>query len=170
MLNIQALKSWGLAASIVASHGQRHLSDAVLTAMATKAIEMPAGSGDDGVKVMMAYEVSLAWHEGGNHDGQPPRLGPRADNDGGSSFCWGQVFLPHGARTWDGWTGRDLVEDPMKCAHAVVRIIRYSVERGPTDCPLCLYARGRVTDEARRLSERRVALARRLLRDVPWSD
>lgn len=136
--------------------------------MATAALDRPISDTDDGVKTMMGYEVALAWMEGGNHDGQPPRLGPHADNDGGNSYCWAQIYLPNGAKTWDGWTGKDLVEDPVKCAKAAALIIKYSVSHGPVDCPLCLYARGRVTEEARRLSKHRTDLANRLLHEVLW--
>lgn len=169
-ITITSLKAWGLAASILASHGQRHLSDAVLTGMATAAIERPLVNNDDGTRTMMAYEVALAWHEGSNSDGQP-----HGSNDGGNSFCWAQINLPNNQHTWDGWSGKDLVEDPLKCAKAAALIIKYSASHGPVDCPLCMYARGPrglpgqpAHVDAARLSATRVELAKRLLREVPW--
>ncbi|HEY1958607.1 MAG TPA: hypothetical protein VGH28_23475 [Polyangiaceae bacterium] len=158
MLTRAALIAWGLAASTLASGGARKLSSRVLEGMADAALAAPVVDGDDGARVTMAYEVAIAWLEGGN----------RADalGDGGASFCWGQVYLPGGARTREGFTGPELAADPHKCAAVVVRIVRASIAHGPADCPLCLYARGRVTSEARRLSAHRAALARRLLATV----
>lgn len=180
MISLTTLKAWGLAASLVASNNQSHLSDAVLTAMGTAAQETPIGSGDDGIKTMMGHEVAIAWHEGHNQDGQPHGYA-----DGGRSFCWGQIYLVGNTRisltddswayTSDGWSGKDLVEDPMKCARVTARLIRDSVRRGPVDCPLCLYSRGPrglpgqpAHSEAAMLSSHRVGLARRLLREIPW--
>lgn len=172
MISLGALKAWGLAASIAASHHTKHLSDRVLEGMGQAALDNPITATDDGVRTTMAYEVALAWFEGHNEDGQP-----HGSNDGGNSFCWAQINLPHGARTHEGWTGHDLVNDPLKCATVAVRIIKQSATdtRAPIDCPLCIYARGyrwvgdpKVLAEARSLSAHRAALARRLLREVPW--
>lgn len=174
MVTIASLKAWGLAASLLASNHHARLSDAVLTGMARAAIARPITASDEGIRVMMGYEVALAWFEGHNQDGQP-----HGSNDGGDSFCWAQINLPHGARTFDGWTGRDLVQDPDKCAMAAALIIRSSVSdrRAPADCPLCIYARGfrwvgndAILREARGLSKHRADLARRLLREVPWRE
>jgi hypothetical protein len=154
-----ALVAWGLSASLVASHGARKLSSRVLGAMADAALANPVVDGDDGPRITMGYEVAIAWFEAGN-DGA-------AVGDGGSSYCWGQIYLPNGARTREGWTGPALVSDPRKCATVVVRIVRDSIVRGPADCALCLYARGRVTPIARHLSDHRVELVRKLLRLVP---
>ena len=159
MLTKMALVAWGLAASLVASNGVRKLSSTVLGAMADAAIATPVIDGEDGPRVTMAYEVAIAWFEGAN-DGE-------AIGDGHASFCWGQIYLPNGARTREGWSGHELVDDPSKCASVVVRIVRTSIEGGPRDCELCLYARGRVTNEARRISKHRVDLVRRLLTTVP---
>jgi hypothetical protein len=159
MVTKMALVAWGLSASLVASHGARKLSSSVLDAMADAALENPVVVGDDGPRVTMGYEVAIAWLEGAN-DGA-------ALGDGRSSYCWGQIHLPHGARTREGWSGRELLSDPHKCATVVVRIVRSSIVRGPADCALCLYARGRVTPEARRMSKHRVDLVHELLRLVP---
>lgn len=161
MITKAQLVAFGLAASSLASGGRSHLSSRVLSAMADEALAAPLALGDDGVRLTMAVEVSLAWFEGSN------QANPRGSNDGGASHCWGQIYLPGGARTKEGWTGAELRADPGKCAAVVVRIVKESVEKGPVDCPLCLYARGRVTPEARRLSKMRWELARKIAREVP---
>ena len=159
MIARMALIAWGLAASVVASDGQRNLSSSVLGAMADAALANPITDSDDGVRATMAYEVALAWLEGSND--------AKAIGDGRNSFCWGQIYLPNHARTREGWLGAELVAEPVKCATVVVRLVKASITAGPIDCPLCLYARGRVTDEARRLSHHRGGLAEKLLRLVP---
>ena len=167
MISKTSLVAWILAASVAASHGARRLSQVVAEAMADEALAHPVVDGDDGARVTAAYEVSIAWHEAANL--QDPRGSGIGSSDHGQSWCWGQVYLPGGGRTAEGWTGPQLAADPRKCAAVVVRIVRASVEHGPADCELCLYARGKVTAEARRLSATRVALARRLLREVLWN-
>ncbi len=162
MMTKMALVAWGLTASLVASNGARKLSSTVLGAMADAALANPVVDGEDGVRVTMGYEVALAWFEGANNGA--------AIGDGHSSFCWGQIYLPSGARTREGWSGHDLVSDPLKCATVVVRVVRTSIQMGPKDCELCLYARGRVTTEARRMSKNRVDLVRKLLTTVPPPD
>ncbi|HEY1957311.1 MAG TPA: hypothetical protein VGH28_16945 [Polyangiaceae bacterium] len=154
-----ALVAWGLTASLVASNGARKLSSTVLSAMADAALANPVVEGDEGPLVTMGYEVALAWLEGSNNVG--------AIGDGHNSYCWGQIYLPNGAHTREGYSGPELVSDPLKCANVVVRIVHTSMEMGPKDCELCLYARGRVTAEARRISKHRVDLAKRLLSTVP---
>lgn len=161
MMTKMALVAWGLTASVVASNGARKLSSTVLSAMADAALAnpVPVADGEDGPLTTMAYEVALAWLEGANNGG--------AIGDGHNSYCWGQIYLPNGARTREGWSGPELVSDPLKCANVVVRIVHTSIAMGPKDCELCLYARGRVTPEARRISGHRVDLARKLLSTVP---
>lgn len=171
-LSVPVLSHWAVAASLVASAHTVRIREPVADAMASAALANPVTDSDDGVKTMLAYEVSLAWYEGHNE------LSPHGSNDGGSSFCWAQVNLPHGARTLEGWSGSELKADPVKCATVAVRIIKSSVTapRAPSDCPLCVYARGyrwlgsdSVMREARRLSSNRVSLARKLLRDVAFT-
>ena len=158
MITKAALIAWGLTASLVASGGARKLSSSILAAMADAALENPVASGEDGPRVTMGYQVAIAWFESAN--------GTMVIGDGHASYCWGQVYLPNGARTREGYTGDELVRDPAKCAKVVVRLVKTSIQAGPPDCTLCFYARGRVTDEARRISGHRLDLIRRLL-DVP---
>jgi len=119
---------------------------------------------------MMSIEVSLAWHESANM--QDPRGSGIGNSDHGQSWCWGQIYLPGGGRTREGWTGPELAREPIKCARAVVRIVKASLSASPTcnECGLVVYARGRDTEEGRRLSVSRMSLAHRLMREVPWAE
>lgn len=158
MISKVALIAWGLTASLVASDGARKLSSTILSAMADAALDNPVVSGDDGPRVTMGYEIAIAWFESAHNT--------LVIGDGHSSYCWGQIYLPNGARTREGFSGDELVRDPAKCAKVVVRIVKTSIQAGPADCPMCFYARGRVSDEARRLSRHRTDMLRRLL-EVP---
>jgi hypothetical protein len=160
MFTKAALIAWGLSASLVASQNQRSLSQRVLEGMADAALSNPVVDGDEGPLVTMGYEVAIAWFESG-HRGN-------AIGDGHASFCWGQIYLPNGARTREGFTGDDLVNEPSKCARVVVRLVKASMANGPSDCELCFYARGRVSDEARRISAHRTDLVHKLLTTVPF--
>jgi hypothetical protein len=158
MISKVALIAWGLTASLVASDGARKLSSTILSAMADAAFDNPVVSGDDGPRVTMGYEIAIAWFESAHNT--------LVIGDGHASYCWGQIYLPNGARTREGFSGDELVRDPAKCAKVVVRIVKTSIQAGPADCPMCFYARGRVSDEARRLSRHRTDMLRRLL-EVP---
>ena len=163
MIARAALIAWALAASLAASHGTKSLERRVAEGMVDAAVANPLTPTERGIRTTLAIEVSLAWLEGGN------RLDALGDH--GGSFCWAQINLPGGSKTLEGWTGRELLVDANKCATVAVRLIRQSVTAGPADCELCVYARGgqwRVVErQARALSDHRVGLARRLLRDVP---
>lgn len=152
------LSQWIMAASAVASSGQRHLSQRVADAMATAA---------DGDYAMAAIEVSLAWFEGANL--QDPRGSGIGNSDHGQSWCWGQVYLPGNGRTVEGWTGPQLAEDPLKCARVVVRLVKQSMLASPAcdGCGLTVYAKGHDTPIGRQQSQARMALARRILTEVP---
>ncbi len=161
MMTKLALVAWGLTASFVASNGARKLSSTVLAAMADAALENPVAQGDDGPRLTMGYEVAIAWFESANISS--------AIGDGHASYCWGQIYLPNGAHTREGYSGDELLSDPVKCARVVVRLVKTSIQLGPSDCELCFYARGRDTAEARRISKHRTDLVRRLL-DIPMPD
>lgn len=93
-----------------------------------------------------------------------------AIGDGGNSHCAGQVYLPNGAKTREGWSGADLREDATKCLAVVSRMLRASItacRTYPSETRLSVYARGRCDSaEGQRLSRDRMALAARLVRDV----
>ncbi len=160
MLTRSALLAWTLAASSLASHGAHPVSPDLASALVDAALANPLVATDAGIRTTLALEVALVWLEGHND------LNPKGYNDGGASACAFQVYLVHGARTAEGWTADELRHDARKCATVGVRLIKASVERGPRDCELCLYARGRDTAEARRLSAHRVGLAKRLIHEV----
>ena len=89
-----------------------------------------------------------------------------------TSFCGLQVHLvdakgnPEGVRTAEGWSGRDLVEDPEKCATVGYRMLRESARACPA-APLAVFARGNCDSaEGRRISADRMALAKRLVAEV----
>lgn len=175
MISLASLKSWGLAASLLASNQHAKLKDTVVEGMAQAALANPIVATDDGIRAMMSYEVSIAWFETGGS----LELNPHGPNDGGTSHCWAQINLPNHSKTAEGWTGEELRADPLKCATVAVRIIKASVSNraAPADCPLCIYARGfrwahdeKVLAEAQELSKHRTDLARRLLREVPWRE
>lgn len=163
MITKAILIAWGLAASNLASGGVRHLSSSALEGMADAAIANPITDSDESILLTMGYEISIAWLEGSNRTD--------AIGDGGSSFCWGQVYLPGGAHTREGWSGPELAHDPKKCATVVVRLLKQSIVASPEDCPLCVYARGGAWrhDErrARNLSKHRADLAKKLVIEVP---
>lgn len=157
---VAALLRFVLAGALLLSSGARALPEPFARAIAEHSVAEPIGNA----RVTAAYLVALTWAEGAND--------PRAKGDGGHSFCALQIYLPNGARTAEGWSGQELLDDPDKCVRAALRILRYSVTRGPESCPLCLYARGPrgLTDrheEAQRLNDYRVGLARRVLTAFP---
>lgn len=158
------LSAWIVRASLHASGGARRVTQPVADAMADAAIENPIIRESHSIYAIAAIEVALAWFETG---GQLVN-DPTGSNDHGASACWAQIYLPHGARTVEGWTAGDLRADPKKCATAAVRLIKASLASSPScnACGLTVYARGRDTEEGRRLSRSRLALAEKLLREV----
>lgn len=90
----------------------------------------------------------------------------RAVGDHGGSFCWAQIHLPRGAKTAEGWSGADLVEDPSKCATVALRTLRASFARCarlPMERRLAAYARGFCESESgQRISRDRDFVRRRM--------
>jgi hypothetical protein len=166
-MTLTSLAAWIIAASSFASGNVRHLSQPVADAMAEAAMATRLVDADDRpILALAAVEVALAWYETGGQ----LALDPAGPNDGGASHCWAQIYLPHGARTAEGWTGQELRRDPRKCATVAVRLIRASFLASPA-CDLCgltVYARGRDTPEGRALSATRVGMAKRLVAAVPY--
>lgn len=157
---VAAILRFVLSASLLLSGGTRSLPESFARAIANNAAAEPIVDE----RVTAAYLVALTWAEGANN--------PRAIGDGGHSYCALQIYLPNGARTAEGWTGQELLDDADKCVRAGLHILRYSILHGPESCPLCLYARGPrgLTDrraEAQRLNDYRAGLARRVLATFP---
>lgn len=94
----------------------------------------------------------------------------RAVGDHGGSFCWAQIHLPRGARTAEGWSGPELVEDPSKCATVALRTLRASFSRCarlPVEQRLAAYARGFCESESgQRISRDRDFVRRRMFQAV----
>lgn len=85
-----------------------------------------------------------------------------------------QINLPNGARTEEGWTGEDLVEDPVKCVTVGFRMLRNSMRMCPSH-PVAFYAEGvdkRACSSARaqRISNDRMFIAQKLVKEVQWPE
>lgn len=172
----QALTAWILAAMTLAWTLTSKLvgptpSD-IAAAIATASIEKPLFSGGDGARQGAALMVAISRFESGNRQvpgdchGLKPgdaRCGKLDAEHAPTSFCFMQVHLPNGAKTAEGWTGAELLADPLKCARAAREIIRRSIKASPADVPLLQYA------GTRRLAGQRFDLAKRLFREVPFA-
>lgn len=165
-------------ASLVASGGLKPVPLAYAGALADEATASPIFVGPDGAERTAALALALSWMEGGNN---PAAIGdckiPYPENDGKwhpcttdripQSFCALQVHLPGGSHTAEGWSSADLLTDPVKCVRAGLRIAKVSIVADPTgSCPLCMYAGGAVNTVTRRLSDNRMQLAKKLLKEI----
>ena len=110
-----------------------------------------------------AFYVALLFRESS--------LRNNAIGDHGDSHCAGQIYLPGGAKTREGWSGADLRADVDKCLFVVARKVRESFAACaslPAEERMALYARGScASDEGRRLSRDRSRLAKRIAAGVP---
>lgn len=92
-----------------------------------------------------------------------------------TSFCPAQINLPYGAKTLEGWTGEDLVEDPEKCVAVEYRMLKQSVRMCPKH-PVAYYAEGNdpvktcASTRAQRISNDRMFLAGRLVKEVKFPE
>lgn len=160
---MSVLFTWVLAASSLLSPGRQH--DELASAIANRVeAEPPLFRGDEDRHRTAALLVAIAFRE------SSLRAAAVGDHVGGkpTSFCAFQVNLPWGAKTADGWTGSDLLEDPEKCVAAAMRMLRVSVRVCPSS-PIAWYAAGPAGCEsprAQRISRDRMAIAQRLLKDV----
>ena len=163
---MSTLFAWVVAASTLLAPARQHdVRDPLAEAIASRAeAEAPLFKGDDDRRRTTALLVAIAFRESslradavGDHVAGKP-----------TSFCAFQLHLPWGAKTAEGWTGADLVEDPEKCVTAAMRLLRESMQACPS-APLAWYAAGPSGCEsarAQRISRDRVSLAQRLVRDV----
>lgn len=143
----------------------------IAEAIATACSEKPLFAGADGWRQSAALEAALSRYESGNRqvpgDCKGLRPGdPQCGKDPAhppQSFCFLQVFLPNGQRTAEGWTGEELLRDPLKCARAGREIIRRSIVAGPPGEPLKVYA------GSSRLGATRFNLAKQLYQLVPFT-
>lgn len=80
-----------------------------------------------------------------------------AVGDHQSSFCAFQIHLPRGARTRDGFSGPDILEDVHACAREALRQLRASLhvcKALPENERMALYARGSCASERGRTLSR----------------
>ncbi|MDB5220127.1 MAG: hypothetical protein JWO86_8054 [Myxococcaceae bacterium] len=164
---MSVLFTWVVAASSLLAPARQH--DELATAIANQVEAAdPLFKGDEDRHRTAALLVAIAFRESslraavvGDHVGGKP-----------TSFCAFQIHLPWGAKTADGWTGADLLEDPEKCVAAALRMLRISIRVCPSS-PIAWYAAGPAGCEsprAQRISRDRMAIAQRLLRDVHLTD
>ncbi len=164
---MSVLFAWVVAASTLLAPARQH--DELATAIANRVeADAPLFKGDDDRHRTAALLVAIAFRE------SSLRAAAVGDHVGGkpTSFCAFQVHLPWGAKTPDGWTGGDLVEDPDKCVATAMRMLRESMRACPS-FPVAFYAAGPAgcaSARAQRISRDRMAVAQRLLRDVRLPD
>jgi hypothetical protein len=141
----------------------------IAAAIATASVEKPLFANEIGPRETASLMTGTARYESGFRQvkgdckGLPPG-DPRCGKDGTTptSFCFMQVHLPDGAKTAEGWTGEDLMTDPLKCARAAREIMRLSIKVSPAGEPLNSYA----GDPKK--GDTRFQLAKKLLKLVPW--
>jgi hypothetical protein len=146
-------------------------SQTIAQAIETAATESPVFKGEDGWKLTAATMIGVSYHESGFRQlhgdckGLPPG-DPRCGKEGTTptSFCFMQVHLPDGARTKEGWTGEDLMTDPLKCARAGRNALLASIKESPVDEPLLRYAGGDT-----RMARTRWQAAKRLVHQLPYA-
>lgn len=176
---MQALTAWILLAMALAwsltSKIPGPVPPDIAKALAEASIERPLFAGASGDRQSAATMEGIARYESGNRQvygdckDKPPgwpgcgkdagaRLG---EPNGPTSFCFMQIHLPNGAKTAEGWTGEDLMKDPLKCARAAREIIRRSILASPAGEPLLQYA------GTAREAKRRWDLAQKLFKLVP---
>ena len=158
------LLAWLLAAASTLAPGRSH--DRLAEAIADRVeAEAPLFKGDDAKTKTASFLLAIAFREsslradavGDFRNGRP------------TSFCAFQVHTWDG-KTSEGWTGPDLAEDPQKCVTVAMRMLRQSMRMCP-EHPLAFYAegpRGCTSTRGQRLSRDRMAIAARLVRDVPF--
>ncbi len=160
---MSVLFTWVVAASSLLAPARQH--DELARAIANRVeAEAPLFKDDEDRHRTAALLVAIAFRE------SSLRAAAVGDHVGGkpTSFCAFQVHLPWGAKTADGWTGSDLLDDPEKCVAAAMRMLRVSIRVCPSS-PIAWYASGPAGCEsprAQRISRDRMAIAQRLLKDV----
>lgn len=128
----------------------------------------PLFKGDATKQRTAALLVAINFREGSL---QPDIKGDK-QNGKFTSFCSMQIHLPFGAKTVEGWVGEDLAADPEKCVTVGMRMLRESMRMCPKH-PVAFYAEGRDARacdsvRAQRISNDRMFIAARLIKEVPW--
>lgn len=158
------LLAWVLAACQALAPGRSHerLAEAIATRVESEA---PLFKDDEDKKKTASFLVAIAFRE------SSLKADATGDMVAGhpTSFCAYQIHLPAGAKTAEGWTGKDLIEDPKKCVTTAMNMLRQSFRSCPAH-PLAWYAegpRGCKSERAQRISRDRLAIAQRLVREIP---
>jgi hypothetical protein len=163
------LESWILAASLHLAPNRDH---APLAAALSRVVVKQGAlyKADPDLKRTAALMLALAFREGSL---QP---GIKGDKQNGkfTSFCTAQIHLPGGAKTAEGWTGDELAEDFEKCFTVEHRMLKTSIKMCPKH-PIAFYAEGKdlrtcESTRAQRISNDRIFLAGRLVKEVPWEE
>lgn len=140
---------------VVPDHDHTDLARAVVAQVEPR---RPLFSLDEDQSLTGSVFVALLFRESTLDNG--------AIGDKGTSHCAGQIHLPGGARTAEGWSGEDLRADPSRCLAVVSRMLRasFSACRAlPFEERLAVYARGSCNSlEGRRISRDRMRLAARI--------
>ncbi len=164
------LLKWLLAAMLSLSPKRDHkvLADAIVKVVMEQG---PLLKDDESGQRTAAILTSINWREGSLI---PTALGDYEDKknkERPTSYCSMQINLPGGAKTPQGWTGKDLTADPVKCVTAGYFMVRASFKACPT-YPLAHYAEGGTSScdsgRAQRISRDRMWVAQNLIKKVPW--
>lgn len=160
---MSTLLTWVLAASASLAPGRTHdrLAEAIVTRVEA---EPPLFKDDDDRRKTSALLVAIAFRESSlRSDAVGDFVGSHP-----TSFCAFQLHV-FAQRTKEGWNGEDLMDDPDKCVFVAMRVLRDSAKACPS-YPVAIYAAGPhgcTSTRARRISTDRLALAQRLVKDVP---
>lgn len=166
---MSTLLSWVLAAtaSLAPTRAHEPLATAITTVIDREA---PLFRDDEDRKKTAAFLVAVAFRESslkpdavGDHTGK---------NRTPTSFCAYQINLPWGRKTAEGWSGEELVADPLKCVSAAYRMLQQSARACP-EHPLAWYAEGPTgctSERAKRINRDRMALAAQLRKKVTVPD
>lgn len=146
-----------VAARVEADRGRPHVvaampkpSKAFVDAWAAETIAAPLFFGDP--RAEASFGLLWAFHESSYRD--------KLVGDGGKSICALQV-QPSPSFNPDGWTPRQILDDPAKCVKVARRIMAWSFLRDPIH-PMSQYAGG-LNPTARAIADSRTAQLKTLL-------
>lgn len=158
------LLAWVLAACQALAPGRSHerLAEAIASRVESEA---PLFKEDEDKKKTASFLIAIAFRE------SSLKADVTGDKVAGTptSFCAYQIHLPFGAKTAEGWTGKELIDDPHKCVTTAMNMLRQSFRACPA-YPLAWYAegpRGCQSERAQRISRDRLSIAQRLVKEIP---
>lgn len=159
---------WLLAAMLHLAPNRDHAALANAIDQVVQA-QVPLFKNDVNKQRTSALLVAINFREGSL---QPAIKGDKDKRGNFTSFCSMQIHLPFGAKTSEGWTGDELVEDPVKCITVGMRMLRESLRMCPRH-PVAFYAEGKSiatcdSPRAQKISNDRMFIAARLVKEVRW--